>query len=207
MTAEGATTAPRWLVLRTLRIRGRADRAHLDEVLGAIVAEPGLRDLVAEGYVEHKAGLLGGYRLTAAGALEQDRLAAELLTGVQQGAMAALDEDFAPLNRRVKEVVSAWQLRSDGSLNDHSDSAYDRRVGREIVELHTPVSAWFDRAIAPLPWFERYRKRLDRAVAAVRRGDHRWIVAPTTDSYHTVWFELHQDLLLALGRPRVNGED
>jgi hypothetical protein len=33
-------------------------------------------------------------------------------------------------------------------------------------------------------------------------GDRAAFTAPLVESYHTVWFELHQDLLLTLGRQR-----
>ena len=50
--------------------------------------------------------------------------------------------------------------------------------------------------------FETYRRRLTAALARVRRGDREWFTSPTLDSYHTVWFELHEDLLVALGLTR-----
>ena len=50
--------------------------------------------------------------------------------------------------------------------------------------------------------FGRYRERLDRALIRVDGGDHTMLAAPLTDSYHTVWFELHEDLLTTLGIER-----
>jgi hypothetical protein len=29
-----------------------------------------------------------------------------------------------------------------------------------------------------------------------------WLARPLIDSYHTVWFELHEELILATGRTR-----
>ncbi len=34
------------------------------------------------------------------------------------------------------------------------------------------------------------------------QGDARAFTAPLAESYHTVWFELHQDFLLTLGLER-----
>jgi len=41
-----------------------------------------------------------------------------------------------------------------------------------------------------------------RVVARVDAGDTEWLTSPRLDSYHTVWMQLHEDLLLALGRDR-----
>ena len=37
----------------------------------------------------------------------------------------------------------------------------------------------------------------------VRCGEGDWFDKPLTDSYHTVWFELHEDLLATLGLERA----
>ena len=36
----------------------------------------------------------------------------------------------------------------------------------------------------------------------VEDGEHDWFTSPRIDSYHTVWMQWHEDLLLALGRER-----
>ncbi len=40
---------------------------------------------------------------------------------------------------------------------------------------------------------------LSAALARVRTGDSQWFTSPAVESYHTVWFELHEDLLQTLG--------
>jgi hypothetical protein len=35
-------------------------------------------------------------------------------------------------------------------------------------------------------------------------GETEWLTSPRVDSYHTVWMQLHEDLLLALGRDRAS---
>ena len=47
-----------------------------------------------------------------------------------------------------------------------------------------------------------YRARLRRPPAS-NEGDHEWLTSPRIDSYHTVWMQLHEDLLLALGKNRA----
>ena len=40
------------------------------------------------------------------------------------------------------------------------------------------------------------------ALKHVENGEHDWLVSPRIDSVHTVWMQLHEDLLLALGIAR-----
>ena len=61
------------------------------------------------------------------------------------------------------------------------------------------------RSIA-LPRFEVYPRRLQRAVTLVGDGDHSMVAAPVKDSYHTVWFELHEELIILAGRNRADEE-
>ena len=44
------------------------------------------------------------------------------------------------------------------------------------------------------------------AILGVEAGDHQWFTRPLIDSYHTVWFELHEDLLSTLGKERASEE-
>ncbi|TMD67087.1 MAG: hypothetical protein E6I84_04175 [Chloroflexi bacterium] len=49
----------------------------------------------------------------------------------------------------------------------------------------------------------RYLARLDRALTAAKGGDQRFVASPRVDSYHGVWFELHEELILLAGRSRA----
>jgi pyruvate,orthophosphate dikinase len=53
------------------------------------------------------------------------------------------------------------------------------------------------------PRFGIYRPRLSRALERVRAGDTSFMARPVIDSYHTVWFELHEDLIAITGRTRA----
>jgi hypothetical protein len=54
--------------------------------------------------------------------------------------------------------------------------------------------------------FATYRPRLRAARVRVAEGETDWLTSPRIDSYHTVWMELHEDLLIALGRDRASEE-
>ena len=54
--------------------------------------------------------------------------------------------------------------------------------------------------------FATYGPRLRSALQRVENGDVDWFTKPMIDSYHTVWFELHEDLLATLGIERSKEE-
>ena len=47
-----------------------------------------------------------------------------------------------------------------------------------------------------------YGIRLGRAAAQALAGDGRYVASPRVDSYHGIWFELHEDLIQLAGRTR-----
>jgi pyruvate,orthophosphate dikinase len=47
-----------------------------------------------------------------------------------------------------------------------------------------------------------YGRRLDAAAAAAAGGDGRYFASPRVDSYHGVWFELHEELIRLSGKTR-----
>jgi hypothetical protein len=47
-----------------------------------------------------------------------------------------------------------------------------------------------------------YAAKLRTALNKVKAGEIAWLTKPLIDSYHTVWFELHEELILAVGLTR-----
>jgi hypothetical protein len=64
-----------------------------------------------------------------------------------------------------------------------------------------------DELTSVLARFSGYPSRLENALANARGGALDWVTKPMIDSYHTVWFELHEDLLATLGRRRSDDTD
>ena len=111
------------------------------------------------------------------------------------------------LDRRMKETVTAWQMRMiDGleALNDHADPAYDARVLAELAVLNGDAARWLSPLVASLARLATYSARLDRAAHLAADGDQRYVASPRVDSFHSVWFELHEDLILLSGRSRAD---
>ncbi|NED58319.1 transcriptional regulator, partial [Micromonospora aurantiaca] len=124
--------------------------------------------------------------------------------GGVRGALTAAYERFMVLNPELLDLCSAWQLRTvDGvaAPNDHSDASYDARVLDRFADLDRRAEAVIADLAAALPRFGRYRVRLGTALGRARDGELEHL-ADSMTSYHTVWFQLHEDLLATLGIPR-----
>jgi pyruvate,orthophosphate dikinase len=105
----------------------------------------------------------------------------------------------------MKAIMTDWQMREvDGQqvLNDHTDEAHDAKVLAEFVSLHNDSVAWLGGLSVRLPRLASYVARLDRAASEVASGDANYLASPRIDSFHNVWFELHEDLILLAGRTR-----
>ncbi len=191
-------------IVRALRIKGSATAdglaAATDSTLERV--QPVLDALGADGLVEPEAD---GFRLTSQGRaggsalIESDRQewGAESANAALQG--------FGGLDLRLKEVVTAWQVREIGGvqvLNDHTDASHDAGVLRRLGDVHHDAIDWLTSLRDRPASLDRYRVRLDRALRSATEGDQRFVASPRVDSYHSIWFELHEELILLAGRTR-----
>ncbi|MFG3258609.1 transcriptional regulator [Streptomyces sp. NPDC048172] len=210
MDGPGAATGhASLLVLRGLRCAGAAGlhRLHLVTGLDEADVESELIDLGRAGLARRLPGGLPGtgWQLTGAGKdSDAERTAGELESAGARPAVTAAFERFLVLNPELLDLCTAWQLRPvDGMLsaNDHRDPAYDARVLAGFVELDRRASGVCAELTAALPRFGRYRTRLAGALDRAAAGELAYVTDDTA-SYHTVWAELHEDLLTTLGRER-----
>ncbi|MFI6935355.1 hypothetical protein [Streptomyces sp. NPDC050287] len=123
-----------------------------------------------------------------------------------QDQINAVYEAFLPVNRKVREVCTAWQCRPDGSVNDHSDSVYDAEVREALEDVHEAIQPVLRRLERLLADSGRYLTGLEDALERFDDGGTQWLASPLCDSYHTVWMRLHQELLLVLGISRAQDE-
>jgi hypothetical protein len=200
----------RTLVLHALRLMGFADAAATSASAGRPEADvaPVLDSLVEEGLATKREGRLSGYALTPAG--RGDHLARLTAEREATGARPAIHDAykrFLGINGDLLGICTAWQLRDvngESVINDHTDAAHDAAVIAQLADLHANVSPICDDLAAALPRFGSYRQRLGSALAKVQDGDADWFTKPMIPSYHTVWFELHEDLLATLGIDRAS---
>jgi pyruvate, orthophosphate dikinase len=191
--------------IRVLAIKGfaRPDALALALRTGLDEATTLLDGLVAGGLAE---AAVGSFRLTADGKAAGEALIdADAAAWGPDRALAALDA-FIVLDHRMKDTVTAWQTRGvDGAqtFNDHTDAAYDAAVLAGLASLHVDADAWLAPLLPELPRLASYHARLETAVAQATGADRRYVASPRVDSYHGVWFELHEDLIRLSGRTRA----
>jgi hypothetical protein len=58
-----------------------------------------------------------------------------------------------------------------------------------------------------LPRFARYGRRLSAALSRLQGGDAAGFARPMADSYHDIWMELHNDVVLSLQRERSAADE
>jgi pyruvate,orthophosphate dikinase len=190
--------------LRILATKGFATTANVSDALSAAppVVQRLLDQLVVDGLA---ATVAGAYRLSEAGtARAGELLAADRDTWGLEAANAALDA-FLPLDHRMKDTVTAWQLKpgeGEPAINDHGDAEYDRVVLDQLAALHDDAAAWLSGLEAASSRLRGYRPRLTRALERAVAGDGKYVASPRVDSYHGIWFELHEDLIQLAGRTR-----
>jgi pyruvate,orthophosphate dikinase len=193
-------------VIRALSVKGTVALDALADVLLAEV-DP-VRSLV-EGLIEERLaeGTAGTVRLTAEGKLEASGQFATDRTQLGETPAAETLDAFHAFDARMKELVTAWQVRDvagEQVLNDHTDEAYDAQVVDDLAALHRDTVEWLSPLAGAMRPYAAYRSRLTRALDLVRAGDPRYVASPRVDSYHSVWFELHEDLIRLAGRRRAD---
>jgi hypothetical protein len=199
-----AASEPGFLVLHALRLKGFADTG----VVAAITRmdEPSatkhLEEAQNDGLVTRRDGRISGWALTTDGRARHVELIGVELE--QAGVRPDIEHGyrrFLEFNGELLTVCTDWQLR-DGALNDHTDEAYDATVVDRLEAVDDKVQPVTVDLADALERFGDYGTRFGLALGKVKNGERDWFAKPMIDSYHTIWFELHEDLLATLGIER-----
>ena len=196
---------PRFLVLHAVRLKGFAD----DDVVAARVGfdpAPHLDALQDSGLMLKREGRLSGWTLTPDGRAHHAKLIAdELNASGERDAVEAGYRGFLAINQDMLGCCTQWQIRTvDGSEvpNDHTDPSHDVKAIAALAAIDDAVQPLCAELVGALDRYGGYAERLSAARNKVEAGDTDWFTKPLIDSYHTVWFELHEDLLATLGIDR-----
>ena len=189
-------------LLRLVGLKGRASVDILAESLSLST------DVVSASYAPLCEGRLctnsnGLFRLTPAGRDRVALLLADERAHADKAAVIALYEDFCVFNPELKQIMTAWQLKGDGRPNDHRDPDYDTAVLERLLDLHRRCGSLMQRLVQLSPRLATYAVRLARAATRIAAGDQGYVAKVIIDSYHTVWFELHEDLMSLAGLTRA----
>jgi len=142
------------------------------------------------------------WQLTPVGR-DEHRLA--LQADVGGAALADLNEAYAgflELNEAFKALCADWQLR-DGQPNDHSDAAYDAAVVARLLAIDGDAQPIVRKMGDVLERLAPYAPRLEHTCQQVAAGETKMFTGVMCGSYHDVWMELHEDLILTQGIDRT----
>jgi DNA-binding MarR family transcriptional regulator len=189
-------------VLQAVRLKGRVTAADLAATLGEDLDDvtPTVDQLTASGLLVDGTTL----KISPSGRTRLDTLIAEERQGIDSAAIAAAYHDFRAVNADFKALVTEWQLKGGpaGKPNTHDDAEYDAAVLARLDDVHARVVPIIDAAATQLPRLNAYSSKLLVALGKVKAGETDWLTRPLIDSYHTVWFELHEELIGAIGLTR-----
>lgn len=174
-----------WQRLHELRLKGMLEAAE-----GGAAAE-----LVEAGWA-----LQRGTRevITPAGRAAHEEWARLPSGSEAETAAKEAYERFLALDLQVKEIVTTWQLEGGSG---ESFSAEEWKLVDRLSQVHQKTG--FLRRLSELaPRFSNYRPRLTSALQQLEDGNRPFLSGLMVDSYHTVWWQLHEDLLAALGIAR-----
>ena len=179
-----------WQSLHAVRLRGVVDDA--DDVVALRIVEVGFA-----------ARSTKGLRITTEGRTAHTTWA-RVVAGDVEAAIERSYQRFLALNQELIRVCNDWQVRPGGAPNDHRDPSYDWAVVDRLLAIDDRVGPILRGVASTATRFGTYRPRLRAARERVAEGETEWLTSPRIDSYHTVWMQLHEDLLLALGRDRAS---
>ncbi|MEM8926555.1 MAG: hypothetical protein AAGD35_23870, partial [Actinomycetota bacterium] len=197
----GDPAATRFGVHHALRIKGMATAETVAAMIGRSVEEA-TAELSAMGD-EGLASFMEArsfWMISADGRTAHPELLAARIEGLDLTAMPY--DRFLDLNGAFKQLCTDWQLR-DGEPNDHSDEAYDAAIADRLAELHRRAVPVIDGHATVLDWLRFYPGRLDAALGRFGTGEQGALTGVMCDSYHDIWMELHEDLILTQGIDRV----
>ena len=194
-TAAGRCVSP-FEVLRVMQLKGLCTAERAAGVLRADVADVAA---ILTGHEHLLKTTARGIALTADGrAWVEDRLSEER-AAIDSEALEPCFGEFLPLNRRFKELVTGAQ---QGGITgaDHADWP---ALLASMRALHASFAPVVDAAGNVAVRLANYRTRFETALEAFAAGDHSMLASPLKDSYHTVWFEFHEELIALTGRDRA----
>jgi hypothetical protein len=148
----------------------------------------------------------GKYLLTPAARMALDSNYSRLYADVRvHPDFKAGYEGFERLNGALKQLITDWQTLPVGGgrvPNDHGNKDYDAKIIDRLAELHERAELVLKRLARVVPRFQIYDEKLRAALGRSEDGAIQWVSDAKIESYHSLWFELHEDLLRLMGRER-----
>ena len=184
-------------VLRVLRLRGFSTIDGLTRSLGVnpLVTMNELVALEHVSYIEAREM----YMLSPAG---RSRIDDHIAGADSVTSLRGPYETFLEMNVEFKQLCTDWQIR-DGEPNTHDDENYDRDCIDRLTSLFKGAGPVLNEMSALVPRIGIYRERLNEALDLVAAGTTQRFTGVMCESFHDIWMELHEDLILLQGIDRT----
>lgn len=192
--------------LHALTLRQLADVTQIADITGLDAAdiEEALRTAVEEGKVM---AAKGSHMITPVGREFLDGIYPERFADLRSDpAVVRCFEQFeSGVNKQILQLTTDWQtieVNGERVTNDHSDSDYDAKIIDRLGRAHEKACAALEPFVAAEPGLKRFLDRLGVALLRAEGGETDYVSGIRVDSYHTVWFQMHEHLLRVMGRER-----
>ncbi|MBF28482.1 MAG: pyruvate, phosphate dikinase [Acidimicrobiaceae bacterium] len=185
-------------VLRVLRLRGFATSDGLWRSIGVDPYQV-VERLVADGQVNFIEAR-NMYMLTPSG---RSRIDDHLAASDPIIELSSTYESFLSMNIDFKQVCTDWQVRH-GEPNPHDDDDYDAACITRLREVYMRSEAVISALANAVPRLDLYRRRLLEALTAIDDGQSQRFTGVMCESFHDVWMELHEDLIVLQKIDRVS---
>lgn len=197
---------PYLLTVHTLTLRQLATAEQLAEVTGRLVneVEAGLEKAEADGAV---IAARGKYMIGPAGRETLDAAYPQAFADLRSsaGVAEAMDAFETGVNTQVLKLTTDWQTKEvDGDRvpNDHGDADYDATIIDKLGRVHEKTQKVLAPVVAADPLVDRFLARIGTALTRAEGGETDYVSGVRVDSFHTVWFQMHEHLLRLTGRER-----
>ena len=183
-------------VVHAIRIRGVASRDVICEMTGldCAVADAELQATADRGWTLFRENrITSGWGLTPEGrAQHRTALHDDVEASGDRRAIEAAYEGFLAHNEPMKILCTKWQMEGEPACCVH-----------ELTTLHTAIVPVVERLSTSVARFGPYPARLRAALTRFQSGDRTALAKPLSGSYHDVWMELHEDLIVLQRIDRV----
>lgn len=180
-------------ILHCLAMEGVAETGTVVGDTGVPEAEvtDTLEELEEQGFVESE----GFWYLTDEGEAHLDELLRQRFSSEELDELENRYPEFESLDIEFKDLANAWQQSDDEGNNE--------KLIEQLAEHHRDVESYVAAFSDPIQTeYETYVGDLESALETLQEGNEEYYTGTEVDSYHTVWFHWHDDLLITLGKER-----
>lgn len=197
---------PYLLTLHTLTLRQLATAEQLGDI---VVQEPAALTASLERAVSEGTAIAarGAFMITPKGRELLDEAYPTWFAEHRSDStvMEAIERFETGVNKQVLAVTTDWQTIEVGgerTSNDHGDKDYDARIIDKLGQVHDRTVKVLNPIVVVEPTVDRFLDRLAAALTRAEAGETDYVSGVRVDSFHTVWFQMHEHLLRITGTVR-----